>query len=69
MQINITSLGKLAGELQTLPMEIKDIAREIGVEPTITINDCPFFDEGDVSRIVDRLRQQAPPREPIQDVG
>ncbi len=56
----ITSIGCLAGQLQTPVSKLQEIAAALGIIPTSTINNAPYFDAADVERIAERIRSEQP---------
>jgi hypothetical protein len=52
----ITSIGHLAGELQTPVSRIAAVAAALGIMPTSIINGVRYFAIGDVARIAEHLR-------------
>ena len=56
---SIISVGQAAALLQAMPSAIKQAAADLGVSPSLTINGVVHFNEGDLERIGERLRQGA----------
>ncbi len=56
---SIISVGQAAALLQAMPQRIKAAALEIGVSPAMVINGVTHFDERDLERIGERLREGA----------
>ena len=57
--LRLVSLGKAASLLQRMPASISKAASEIGVVPAVVLNDVPHFDESDLQRVSDHLRQSS----------
>jgi len=55
----ILSFGCMAGELQTPVSRLQKIAKQLGITPTSTINNIPYFDAADVERIADQIRSES----------
>ena len=56
LKSDIISLGCLSGELQTPVAQLSAIAVELGVSPSIRIDNVPHYSNGDAERIAKRVR-------------
>ncbi len=54
----ILSIGHVAGQLQTPITELAAIAELLGIVPTSTINNVPYFDAADVKQVADHIRSE-----------
>jgi len=59
-ETRITSIGHLAGELQTPVSRLDEIAAALGITAASEINGIPHFDAADVERIAERIRSEHP---------
>ncbi len=57
----ILSFGCMAGELQTPVSRLQEIAKQLGITPSSTINNVPYFNAADVERIADQIRSESQP--------
>lgn len=55
-QLNITSIGVLAGEIQAPVKQIAEVAKQLGIVPSARINNVPHFCAADVERIAAHIR-------------
>ncbi len=56
--LDISSIGRIAGELQCPVHELLAIAEQLGIVPGAIINGCPHFSAEDRSRIAEHLRMR-----------
>jgi hypothetical protein len=59
--LNLTTLGKLAGEIKTPVHVLKRIIARLGITPVQTLNGVPYFSQTDIERIADSVRGGAQP--------
>lgn len=55
---SIVSIGKSAELLQAGMVRIRNTAAELGIRPALTINGIDHYDEADVERIGERIRER-----------
>jgi hypothetical protein len=59
MNNSIVSIGQACALLQDMPQKIQAAAVELGIEPILKINLVDHFDESDIARIGDFLRERS----------
>ena len=55
---SIVSIGKAAELLQAGMVRIRNTAADLAIRPALTINGIDHYDEADVERIGDKLRER-----------
>ena len=63
----IFSVGKACSIVNAMPCDIREAARALEVKPTQRIDGCDYYDESDVRRIGEHIRQQREGRQPRHD--
>ena len=56
MTIDVTAIGVLAGQIQVPVQRIRQIAIDLGIQPSVRINGIPHFTSQDAERIADFVR-------------
>lgn len=59
--LDLTSIGKLCELVQTLPAQLRRVARELNVEPSARIDGVPYYAAADAKTLIDCItarRQQ-----------
>lgn len=54
---DVTSIGRLACELQSPVHEIQGLAKQFGVQPEFVIDGVPHFDTAAISFFSEKLRE------------
>ncbi len=66
--VNLSSIGHVSGQLQYSVQRLAAIAAELGVQPSLTINGVPHFEETDVEKLASRVRELPSSAQPIRAV-
>lgn len=57
MTTSVLSIGRCAQRLQATVQDVREVAMQLGVQPTLTINGVDHFSERDLRYIAERMQQ------------
>lgn len=63
--IDLTSVGRIAGQFQTPASRLIDIIKQLGIVPQQRLNGVGYYHPNDVERIAAVLRKTQEPSQPI----